>query len=303
VTWAHPTADDRFSPVIFGDDVALHDFGKSWQTTGETGFVRSEKTWGIGCVIGTEYLVVERTEDYRGARLVAYAPGEANPRVIAAKFAFFDGHSSVVACGRHGDDLVFLVETSEAGQELFDALITDRKGKLLHRTELGHGQLPDVMEMLIKTDPAHAPFGGELPRYALFPDHAAKTLVMVDLETGAIAWRSKPDDTLRSGVLFHADKRWVWSDRQLAPTIAVFDGETGKLSGAVNVSSDEGILSWEGTTSAIATNDALWLHMGGATTPDDAHIAVLDLATLAPRFVRAIRVTDATAAVRTKLGL
>jgi len=45
------------------------------------------------------------------------------------------------------------------------------------------------------------------------------------------------------------------------------------------------------------------LHTGDWTTPGDAHIAVLDLATLAPRFVRAIKVTDATAAVRTKLGL
>jgi hypothetical protein len=104
------------------------------------------------------------------------------------------------------------------------------------------------------------------------------------------------------GELFHVGTQWIWSDGALAPTIAVFDGVTGKLTAAVNAYSYQGVLTAD-TTAAIATKDTRWLHTGDWTTPDNAHIAVLDLATLATRFVRAIKVTDATAAVRTKLGL
>ena len=305
VTWAHPSASEHFAPIAFGDDLALHYGSTAWLTMGGTGTVRRLKSWGTGCTLGIEYLVVERTDTDRGARLVAYASADAKPRVIAANFDVFDGYPYVRACGRQGDHLVFLVESSkmtgDVDTQVVEAIVTDREGKLLHRIEVGHGPL--IMETPMMKDPAHTTFGGELPRFTLFPDSSEKTLVMVDLETGAIVWRSAPNSSLLYGELFHVGTRWIWSDGAPAPTIAVFDGVTGKLTAAVNAYSYEGVLTFGGTTAAIATKDTLWLHTGDWTTPDDTHIAVLDLATLAPRFVRAIKLTDATAAVRAKLGL
>ena len=78
---------------------------------------------------------------------------------------------------------------------------------------------------------------------------------------------------------------------------------TGKLTAAVHLYSYEGVLAMDATRTTIATNDSLWLHTGDWTTPDAANIANLDLTTLVPRFVRGIKLTDATAAVREKLGL
>jgi hypothetical protein len=305
VTWRHPSTSRHFSPIAFGDDLALHYGSTAWLTAGVTGTMRSLSSWGTGCTLGSEYLVVERTDAGRGARLVAYGSADAKPRVIAANFDAFDGYPYVRACGRQGDHLVFLVESSrvsgDVDTEVVEAIVTDREGKLLHRIEVGHGPL--IMETPMKKDPTHTTFGGEMPRFTLFPDSSEMTLVMVDLETGAIVWRSKPDSSLLYGELFHVGTQWIWSDGAPAPTIAVFDGVTGKLTAAVNAYSYQGVLASGDTTAAIAAKDTLWLHTGDWTTPDDAHIAVLDLATLAPRFVRAIKMTDATAAVRTTLGL
>lgn len=112
--------------------------------------------------------------------------------------------------------------TGDGDTHVVEAIVTDREGKLLHRIEVGHGPL--IMESPMMKDPAHTTFGGELPRFTLFPDYSEKSLVMVDLETGSIMWRGKPDSSLLHGELFHVGRQWIWSNGELAPTIAVFDG-------------------------------------------------------------------------------
>lgn len=306
VTWSHPSANpDYFSPITYGDDLALHEdvvrtgANRAQLTTGGTGVRREVQTLGTGCALGTEYLVVEPTEPIGldiGARLVAYASGDAKPRVLAATFGGFDGHSYVRACGHHRDDLVFLVESPE---DLVEAIVTDREGRLLHRIELG--RVVPIDDRYTKNDPTHAPFGGDLPRFTPFLDYAEKSFLMVDLETGATVWRCKRDKAIDGTQLLRIGTQWIWSDGEPAPTIAVFDGETGKLSAAVNAFSDEGDVSGGGR--AIAPMDSLWLYTRAEAPIDDVQIAVLDLANLAPRFVRGIKITEVTSAVRTKLGL
>ena len=76
-----------------------------------------------------------------------------------------------------------------------------------------------------------------------------------------------------------------------------------ELWGAVGAYSYNGILALGRASTHIATPDTLWLYAGDWTTPEDAAIANIDLATLKTRYVHTIRLADSTAAVRKRLGI
>ncbi len=305
VSWTHLTSSKHRSPVVSGGTLSLHDVHETTLLDGATGAERTLQVWGTGCALGAEYLAIEETGTERQVRLVAYPSVAAGPRVINLASDAFDGHPLVRSCGHHGDQLVFLVEASDIREDPYERVVevvtTDRDGKLLHRISLGAG--PIIMDSSMESDPAHAPIGGDLPRFVLHPVYGKpSTLVMLDLETGTVAWRGKPDESLQRGVIVHIGTRWLWSDGAVSPTVALFDGTTGKLVTAVNAYSYEGVAS-STALSRLATDDTLWLYSGDWTSPGMAPVATLDLATLTPRFVRAVEIHDVTTTVRAKLGI
>ena len=301
--WTQPYSDFLYAPLVVGDTLFAHYVDQTTLVDATTGTPRTVLTYGTGCAIGSEYLTILRDDNQPS--LVAITPGMATPRVIASPFRPIEGDMFMVSCGRYGERLVFLLDGA-MGSKTY-VVVTDRTGQVLHRIELAYDLHSDGPTPMTKVYPAFASLGGELTRFVPYVMSSAsgsrsrpEALIMLDLETGTIAWRGFQDEQVIFGSLFRAGTRWVWSTGQLAPTVAVFDGTTGKLVAAVEAYSYHGIPD---IRPSDAAGDTLWIYSGDWSTFDRSPIAVLDLATLAPRFVRTIKITDATAAMKKRLGL
>lgn len=259
---------------------------------------------GPGCAVGDEYVAVKSELDGEPPALVAFRVDGTKSRVIAAPFeALTMKHPHVKACGRYKDRFVFFVESLL--QRSPAIVITDAVGVRLHEILLSEGINP--MSRTHRVDPAHAYLSGELTRFVPFPDNAQDVrgaLVMLDLESGTIAWRAAADQTT-NGSLFRSGSHWIWIEPGMSATISVFDGNTGQLVAATVAHSSNGIYTRATSDSTlVATPDTLWVFAQDRTPPDEAALVALELPTLKPRFPpRIIELTDATRAVRDRLKL
>ncbi len=305
IVWEQPSSEMYAGPIAIGTSgFATHFVANANLTDAATGKVVTLDVDGPGCVIGDEYIAVTNTVGKPRA-LVAFHADGSRSRVIAEPFeAFTMPYPHVDSCGRYKDRFVFFMDTLSPRRR--SVVITDAHGVLLHEIPLGDGV--NLMHDVHMTDPAHAYLSGDLPRFVPFPDGTLKNeanLVMLDLESGTVAWRAPADDRLLYGSLFRSGSHWIWFDGSLSSTISVFDGATGKLAAATRAYSYKGIfeLGSRGST-FVASGDTLWVYSGDWTTPDAAPIVALELPTLKPRFPpRIIELTDATEAVRAKLKL
>lgn len=288
---------------IGAEGFALHgnDVGVAEITSAATGNTVRLEVAGLGCVVGEDYIGVTYRNRATKA-LDAFRADGTRSRVIAEPFdALTLERPFVEACGRYKDRYVFLV-ASQAPRAR-SVVIADARGTRLHEIPLGNDA--PMMDVTRRTAPARAPLSGELPRFVPFPDASelsGDSLVMLDLESGTVAWRAPPDDQLQSGSLFRSGKHWIWRSFR---TISVFDGNSGQLVSAITASNANGIYTRATANSTLlASHDTLWLFAQDRTTPDAASIAALELPTLRPRFPpRAIVLTDATTEMRTKLKL
>lgn len=257
-----------------------------------------------GCVIGDEYVALER-DDAGGSLIALRGADPAARRVIARPFQPL-GASPVRLrrCGRFRDHLVLLVQTSsdDDGMERTYVLITDMEGQLLHTVDLGRDTLWDGPSSVHKRYPQHAPLAGELPRFAPYvqstyggDEPGSTRLIMVDLARGEIAWAGPADDALIHMTVFRAGERWYTFWPNSSWILSAFDGSTGELSAAVQLRDYHGIAALEPVHVA---GDRVWVAGGTWTAFDAAQIAVLDGATLAPTFARGVEVTNVTAQVR-----
>lgn len=291
-----PTAIGTQGFALHVDDVRVAEI-----TSAASGNTVKLDVAGLGCVVGEDYIGV--TDRNRATKaLVAFRADGTPSRVIAEPFdALTLERPFVEACGRYKDRYVFVVASHAPRAR--SVVIADARGTRLHEIPLGSDVR--MMDDTRMTDPVRASLSGELPRFVPFPDASevsGNSLVMLDLESGTVAWRAPPDEDLQHGSLFRSGTHWIWRSWS---TISVFDGNSGQLMSAITASNANGIYTaaTRGST-LLASHDTLWLFAQDRTTPDAASIAALELPTLRPRFPpRAIVLTDATTEMRAKLKL
>jgi hypothetical protein len=136
------------------------------------------------------------------------------------------------------------------------------------------------------------PFGGSLPRFVPFVQADADAgMVMVDLETTAIAWRGRARRA-HSDTIFRDGDRWYLST---ASYLATFDGKTGRLDAAIALLNDEVV-----GPDQIADGRIWLLQKRGEANIDSPPITVLDSTTLARISGRGV--IDILPVVRATLG-
>jgi hypothetical protein len=277
--WKEPIASFSAKPIAAGELLAVRSLETTFLANAASGMTTEVPTGAAGCLRTGGYVVPVRSQ--RGDRswdLVEVGPGRPQ-RQLAAPFAALAPAATVHGCAMNGERIVLFTAA--------EALITDPTGSMLHQVPIG-GLLP-----------SSAP-SGEVPRHALVPASDANgfALVMLDLETGRIDWRSTSFAEL-PGVL-RTKTHWI---AVLRETIVGFDGTTGKLVGAVSAHSYNGILGGAEVAAEIASADTLWIYGGDRATTDAAPLTAIDLATMKPRFARTVEVADITARVKAQLGL
>lgn len=304
-----PSSDTTYAAAAIGTRVVTHQVNETTIFDGAGDAPpHTLDTHYEGCVIGDEYVVLER--DDAGPSLVALRGADpAARRVIARPFQPLGADAvRLRRCGRFRDRLVLLVQANsdDGGWERTFVVITDAEGQLLHAVDLGHDTLWDGPSSVPKRYPRHAPLAGELPRFAPYVqssydgDTASTRLIMLDLDRGEIAWAGPADDALIHMTLFRGGERWYTFWPYRSQILSAFDGATGELTGAVRLYDYRGIDRLEPVNVA---GDRVWVAGGTWTTFDAAQIAVLDGATLAPTFTRGVEVTDVTAATRQAFGV
>lgn len=165
-------------------------------------------------------------------------------------------------CGTRGDVLVMAVDSQASGSGR-GALIALRRDAL----ERGDLQLawrialdrPWARERTTRQAPDRAPLAGELTRFVPVLLGAPDVLVMIDVDRGAIAWKSPERSSLRDARLMSAGGRHYLYE----PTtgiLAAFRGDAGSLDAAVIL---EGYS--EVTPHQIA-GERLWLVSGASWT-------------------------------------
>jgi len=203
-------------------------------------------------------------------------------------------------CGRFGKRLVALVSVGSLSKS--HVLVLDETGALVHDIDLGSDTQLDGGSVWYRS-PGVASLSGDLTRFVLYvhdplerdTKEKVTRLIMLDLETGKVAWQGPKDHALIHGTLFRHGTSWLWIHNQMAnPVIAVFDGATGKLTRAVSAHAYDGVGEIK---PSHAADGALWLHSKELTPSpwNELPVAMLDAATLETRSVRGIELTDVTA--------
>jgi outer membrane protein assembly factor BamB len=303
VEWSRPIERTLFAPTLVGDRLLLKESGKTHVFDLRTGAETVESTPGIGCKIGDDFITF--TSDADGTALVAWRGGDPKAqRVLAKPFPSSAANSYVnlTQCGRYRDRLVLTVQVGSLPGRT-SVIVADAAGTMQRTIDLlddMHWNGPASMPW---TYPESAALAGELTRFVPYvlstyqPEH--KRLVMLDLEEGKIAWQAPDDDSIIHFDLFRVGTRWVLVEGVTAGILAVFDGATGHLVAATNAH------HYNGMTKLLpphAAGDVLWLSAGVWNPLDKPPIAVLDVATLKPSFVRDVELHDVTEDVRKTLG-
>ena len=142
-----------------------------------------------------------------------------------------------VQCADYNGDLVVLIELEASAWGSSAVVVFRPDGTLRHAIAIpGRGYWSGSNQA---TYPDVASLSGRLTRYVPFfenhyPDPGA--LLMIDLENGAIAWRSPAVDFSGHGDMFRAGTTWFWTpERSL---VIRFDGTTGRLTSASRVHGD-----------------------------------------------------------------
>ena len=175
-------------------------------------------------------------------------------------------------CGVRGDVLVVVVgqgdEAGEAGA--MSAVVALRRDALergeiapVWRVDLGRSWSQD---RVTRQAPDRSPMAGELTRFVPVLVGAPDVLVMVDVDTGRIAWQSPQRPSLRDARLMSAAGRH-YLYQPGTRNLAVFDGDSGALHQAVIL---EG---YNEVTPYHIAGQRIWLSAGETWT-------VLDGATL-----------------------
>jgi len=295
----------RFAPIATTSRLVLQDVGRA-DVIDPRGATSELDSWMSGCAIGDSYVRVAGVRvdddgvvgDVATPRLVALS--DASERNVIFDLPF-PRWSHMKRCGRFGKRLVALVSVSGSVSETH-VLVLDETGALVHDIDLGSDMQLDGGWVWYQS-PGVASLSGELTRFVLYvldtydPDPKEKhtRLIMLDLETGKIAWQGPSDHALIHGTLFRHGTSWLWVHNQMAsPVIAVFDGATGKLTRAVLAHAYDGVGEIK---PSHAVDGALWLYTKELTPSpwNELPVAMLDAATLETRSVRGIELTDVTA--------
>lgn len=303
-------AQDLASPNVIGARIIVNEVDQTvvFDATGAAP-PQQLSSWYRGCSIDGEYVTLTY-ETMEGDRsLVALRDGDPSTRrVIAAGFPP-KGYRAprLLSCGRYRDRLVLLVRTGFDGNnhEQTQVWILDAQGTLLHAINLGADMNFDTYSIR-EEYPHAAPLSGELTRFAPYMQRQneiegdGKTrLLMLDLESGKIAW-SGPADAIEHLALFRAGQRWYAFESAVSPILSAFDGRTGELIAAVRLFSPRGLGDiWP----YHVMGDRVWAFSGAWGAASSPSIAVLDATNLATVFQRGIDLEDVTIAMRERLQL
>jgi hypothetical protein len=298
--WRQQVEASWSAPLVLGSTIIQHR-SHDVRTVDTMNWTTSHRVLdGLGCIAADDYVNLEWVHE-TGDVLVAFRGGDLDARrVIADPFRPVDALRYMLqGCGRFRDRLVLTVDT-ELGTDLKSAsfvVVLDQAGTVLHTIALPSGSPPMSVAML--SYPKRATLAGELTRFVPYiaDAGAANQLVMLDLEEGKIAWSSPEDERLVHGKLFRSGDRWhlVGIADWIADTsVAVFDGNTGRLVAAIATHNYFGV-EQPGPTQVV--DGRIWLHSGAETLLDEPPIAVLDATTLVPISNRTIELSDTTSTV------
>jgi hypothetical protein len=283
--------------LVVGDRLILHQSGRVTAVDLDTGNATGIEVpnHGAGCVIDDTYFNIV---DLNDQKLAAFPHGElANRQQIAALPSPPAPWAAAIAgsCATHGDELLFLMGAyaNPSDDRALVALLMGRDGKD-----------PRVVELLKTQASVPRSFETRVPRFVPIPidDGDGTLLVLLDVDEARVVSRTPLQDV--SGLeQFHVDGRWYFSwGTKAGYTIAVFDGTT-KAWHAGYVRAGRSI---RGLARSNVANGQIWLLpdvVGPETSIDKVPVAILDASTLAPIFMRGIRIEDATEVARRQLGL
>jgi outer membrane protein assembly factor BamB len=292
------------SVVTVGDRVLVHTLFEHASFAVGNGEPTGFGSRGSGCVVDRDYVTIQSDHDETRS-LVAFGGGDpAARRVIASPFAPAGSAGAYLIlrrCGTYGDRIVLVIDVehhNDGTQSSRLVVITDRAGNILHTIELPADYDWDS-QSIAKTDYEHASLAGTLTRFVPFISNAqGKTTVlrlyMLDLETGAIAWRGPEDEDLLRATVFRGTDHWyLISDFfSASPWVSVFDGATGKLVATKSAYSYNGL---DDVLPAHIGGGKLWLASGEITPIDRPPIAILDANNLTPIAVHLVELADHTA--------
>ncbi|MDB4961410.1 MAG: hypothetical protein JWP01_1409 [Myxococcales bacterium] len=202
-------------------------------------------------------------------------------------------YGRVLSCGDYDGSLVLLVAFNMEREHR--VLVFRKDGSLRHVISVpGHAFSGEHQR---RRFPDNASYSGDLPRFVLetaVTRDSRNTLAMLDLETGAVAWRA--DDVENSGSVFRVDTAWFWVTNAFRPTVVRFDGTTGDMTGAVELHLAGGVREVAPPSAALGS---FWVHSDmGVETLDVSRLDARTLEVFGP-----LSAVDSTQAMRQQLGL